>query len=200
MADDLIPISEAAHAEGVTRQTLHRQLQQGVFPHYETVAGLRVRLREVRAGRRANLDPRRVMDQRRARTRRERAAVPRPVRQPATSDEPQVNVYGEDGTVLTRISVSDLLDDCGEWDALERDADAKGGYIRVPLVRQSEVHALIAKLTADALADTPGDRIYLDHLELIASRADAEALLAAYRRGTGEENLAIIRALHRALG
>jgi hypothetical protein len=198
MIGELIPVSEAARAEGVTRQTLHRQLRQGAFPHYETADGLRVRLSEVRAGRRANLDPARAMHQRRARASRQRAGAPRPlVRQPATDDEPRVNVYGEAGTVLTGVAVSDLLAEYGgDWDALERHAEASDGYIRVPLVRPSELHACLAKVTADALANTPGDRIYLDHLEVTTSRADAGMLLAVYRCDAGEADFALIRQIH----
>lgn len=54
MTDDpLITIAAAARAVGVTRQTLHRQMRDGVFPNHDGF----VRLSEVQRGRRNNLDP-----------------------------------------------------------------------------------------------------------------------------------------------
>ncbi len=112
-----------------------------------------------------------------------------------------VSVYAEDGrTVVARIAASDVLEEYGgDFDALDAAADADG-FVKVSLVSLSEVIAHQAKATADALAATPGDRVRLDHLSLEAPRADAEALLAVYRCGSGTDNLAVIRALHQRLG
>jgi hypothetical protein len=66
------------------------------------------------------------------------------------------------------------------------------------MVRLSEVLEDYASLTSADLAQNAGERLYLRSIELVVSRADAVALLSAYRGGP--QNLQAIRALHARLG
>jgi hypothetical protein len=189
-AEQHITVAEAARAEGVTKQVLHRQVRTGLVRSHVLPDGRRmVLLSEVRHDRRANLMPAhrwRHQREKAARTKRQARIVMG--RAPGT-----VPVYANDGTVIAHVSIADVIAEHGSAEALRQAADADG-HVPVMLVRVSEIVEDFALLTEEALANTDSDAIHLTHLDVTASRADAEQLLAAYRSG------ADVRELHRRLG
>jgi hypothetical protein len=187
--DPLVSVAAAARAVGLSRQTLHDQVNRGaVRSHVDPDGRRKVRVSEVVADRRRLVasDMRPLSGPSGSKT-----AAGKPKAKPA----PTFPIRDSSGAVIGHATLDDLIAEYGSLDAAEA-AAGPDGNIRLTMVSVSEFDAWMAKATDDALTGTPAARVYLDHLEVDASRADAEALLAAYRRG----DHAAIRALHGRLG